>query len=181
MGNYSISIVPRQTTYRGNKESKAQEIVQWLIGEQAIEPTLSDCVLSGSNGGYRIREGFAKFCQIPGFLRLATNGLEVITERDVFTTIENGLGEVRCPRCQYMMTQQIFFNLIDNWWHEKGETFFCPTCGETLSLETIITIPTWGFSDLGFTFWECPQFNEEFIAEFEKRLESPVWVVYTHI
>ena len=184
MSDHSISIVPRQLTYRGDRESKASEIVQWLIEEQAIEPTLNDCDW-GVPGIYRFKENFARFSSYPQYLclDLRLSGLEVIMKRTVFDTMANGLEDVRCPFCRSEIAEEMFFDLIENWWHEKSDAhaLTCPSCGETVSLDAIITEPEWGASDLGFTFWNCPPFIDEFITEFEKRLESPVWVVYRHI
>ena len=100
MGDTSISIVPRQSVFP-NRENKAQEILQWLVSIDIVRPTPTDCILS-SNDGYPISEG-AKFVvaeaeYLP--FSLWTNGLEIITERQVFHTGQNGIERLICPNCK---------------------------------------------------------------------------------
>lgn len=59
MSDYSVSIVPQQSSYPDNKD-KAKEILNWLISEDIIKSSLTDCVL-GPEIGYAISEGAKKF------------------------------------------------------------------------------------------------------------------------
>lgn len=100
MSDHSISIVPRQSSYPDNKV-KAKEIIDWLISLNIVKPTLSDCILSSDNG-YAISDGAKQVTNLPDELPfdLITNGLEIITERQIFHTGENGMDECLCPNCK---------------------------------------------------------------------------------
>ena len=41
--------------------------------------------------------------------------------------------------------------------------------------------PEWGFSNLGFTFWNWPPFTDQFIKNFKQRLGCDVNIVFSHI
>jgi hypothetical protein len=43
MSDYSVSIIPKQSTYP-DKETKAKEILDWLVSLDIVKPTLSDCI-----------------------------------------------------------------------------------------------------------------------------------------
>ena len=100
MSDHSISIVPRQSNYP-DKEDKAKEILEWLVSLDIVKPTLSDCVLSSRNG-YAISNGARFVTTDPDSLPfgLITNGLEIITDRQVFHTGQNGIEELICPDCR---------------------------------------------------------------------------------
>jgi len=59
MSDHSVSIVPQQSFYPENKD-KAKVILDWLISEDIINSSLTDCVL-GAENGYAISEGAKKF------------------------------------------------------------------------------------------------------------------------
>lgn len=184
MSDRSISIVSKQSSYQGNRETKAAEIVAWLVTEQAIEPTRSACVLGNEAGGYRLLPGMRQFCVEPKRFYPDMNplGMEVNLQKTVYDTGENGLDKVSCPACPAEIPEDMFFDLVADWFHH-GERcdLICPSCQNKISLEEIVTEPAWAFSDLGFTFWGCPDLHEEFIVEFEKRLGCPVSVVNCHL
>lgn len=182
MSDHSISIVPKQLTFMGDRHAKAKEIVQWLAEKQAIEPQLSDCVLGGM--GYRLLSGMTQFLEEPEYFRptLVTLGLEVIMENQVFCTIENGIDKVICPHCHSPQPDpDVVYDMAGQWWRDLQDTFPCPSCGRTISIVDWIMEPEWGFSDLGFEFWNCPSFNTEFINEIKNQLGCNVWIVYKHM
>ena len=56
------------------------------------------------------------------------------------------------------------------------ESAVCPGCGEDIGEE----FPPWGFSQIGFTFWNLSDMTDEFVAEFAAVLGEPVQVVWAH-
>lgn len=180
MSDQSISIVPRQSSYP-EKKAKAKEILDWLISKDIVKPSLSECVLS-SDKGYAISEGAKRVTEFPDDLPidLITNGLEVITERQVFHTGENGMDECICPNCNKDISSEdwSFFN---EWAEQKSNNLTCPLCNVATEIHQLEFSPEWGFSDLGFTFWNWPNFKDEFISEFKQKLSCDISIVYSHI
>jgi hypothetical protein len=84
MSDSYISIVPKIKEYPGNKQ-KAKEILNWLIEQDIVKSELTDSVL-GSPLGYSVSNGAKKIVDEPEYLPfdLWTNGLDVITENQVF-------------------------------------------------------------------------------------------------
>jgi len=100
MNDYSIAIVPKQSTY-ANNEQAAKEILQWLVEIDLVNPTRSDCILS-SELGYSISNGAKNVVIEPEYLPfdLIVNGLQIVTERRIFHTGENGIETLICPNCK---------------------------------------------------------------------------------
>ena len=180
MSDHSISIVPRQSAYP-DKEIKAKEILDWLISLDIVKPTLSDCVLS-SNDGYPISEGAKNISSEPDLLPfgLWTNGLEIVTERQVFHTGQNGIETLICPSCKQDMANEDW-NFLNEWGDNKSNNLTCPLCSVATDIHQFKFTPNWGFSDLGFTFWNWSQFTDEFIEAFKQKLNSDIDLVYTSI
>lgn len=180
MSEHSISIVPKQSAYAG-KEIKAREILEWLVSLDIVKPTLSDCILS-FNEGYAISNGAKKVSREPHYLpfSLNTNGLEIIIERRVFHTGENGIEKLICPSCKQDIANKDWI-FLDEWSDNKNNNLICPLCGVGTDIHQYKFVPEWGFSDLGFTFWNWPDFTDDFINLFIQKLAPEVNIVYTHI
>jgi hypothetical protein len=180
MSDHSITIVPRQSSYPDNKV-KAKEILDWLTSQDIVKPTLSDCILSSDNG-YAISDGARRVTNLPDELPfdLITNGLDVITKRQVFHTGGNGMDECICPNCKKNIALEdwSFFN---DWDEQKSNNLTCPLCNVATDIHQFRFTPDWGFSDLGFTFWNWSDLTDEFIAEFRQKLGCDISIVYTHI
>jgi len=180
MSDHSISIVPRQSAYP-DKEIKAKEISDWLVSLDIVKPTLSDCVLS-SNDGYPISEGAKKISSEPNLLPfgLWTSGLEIITERQVFHTGQNGMEELICPSCKQDIANEDW-DFLSEWGDNKSNNLICPLCNAFTDIHQFNFTPNWGFSDLGFTFWNWSKFTDKFIEDFKKKLKCDIDLVYTWI
>ncbi len=157
MSDHSISIVPRRSSYPDNK-AKAQEVLDWLTSQDIVKPTLSDCVLS-SDEGYAISEGAKLVTNLPDELpfNLITNGLEITTQRQVFDTGGNGLDQCICPNCKENIAFEDW-SFIDSW-AEQNNSLTCPLCYVASDVHQFAFSPEWGFSNLGFTFWNWPDFT----------------------
>ncbi len=84
MSDNYISIVPVEEEYPYNQK-KSQAILEWFISRDIVKPNKSDCVL-GADYGYSVSNGASKVVKYPEELPfdLITNGLEIVTESQVF-------------------------------------------------------------------------------------------------
>ncbi|TWJ04594.1 hypothetical protein JN11_00306 [Mucilaginibacter frigoritolerans] len=179
MSDSSTSIVPNITHFL-DREVKAKQIIEWLVSIKAVKPVKTDCILS-SELGYPIDKGASNLVDEPEYLpfSLRCNGLEVVTDREVFHTGQNGLDSFICPKCNE--------NIISNEWdlndyYETGNSLLlCPLCNNASDLNDYLIEPTWGFSNLGFTFWNWPPLKDEVVQEFEKILSCKVKIINSHI
>jgi hypothetical protein len=180
MSDYSISIVPRLTIYPDN-ENKAKEILAWLVSLDIVKPTRSDCILS-SNEGYPISQGAKNVSSKPDLLPfdLLENGLEIITERQVFHTGQNGIEELICPNCKNDIVNEDW-DFISEWNDNKSNNLICPICDIASDIHKFQFTPEWGFSNLGFTFWNWSTLKKSFITDFKQKLGCEINVVYTSI
>jgi hypothetical protein len=180
MSDHSISIVPKLSTYP-NKEPKGKQILEWLISLDVVKPEPSDCTLSNSLG-FSISEGAKGIVKEPSYLPygLVTNGLEVITQRQVFDTGENGIETAICPTCGGNIAEYdwSFFN---EWDEGSSTNITCPLCNVSTNIHLYVFTPEWGFSDLGFKFWNWPEFKENFIEDFKSKLGCEVSIVFQHL
>ena len=180
MSDHSISIVPRQSAYP-DRETKAKEILDWLVSLDIVKPTLSDSVLSSSDG-YAISDGAKLISSEPELLPfgLWTNGLEIITERQVFHTGQNGMEELICPSCKQNIANEDW-DFLSEWGDNKSNNLTCPLCNVATEIHQFKFTPEWGFSDLGFTFWNWSQFTDKFLEDFKQKLNCDIDLVYTWI
>jgi hypothetical protein len=179
MSDTSISLVPKKSTYANNK-IKAKEILDWLVAKDIVKSTLTDCVYS-DDGGYEISEGAKYYTIYPEDLpyEFSPNGLQIVTEREIFHAGENGLEEIICPKCKENIADDDFD--FDPWSNMENDDLHCPQCENKSEIHKYKFEPEWGFSDLGFTFWNWPDFTEEFIKEFEVMLNCEISIVNQHL
>ena len=181
MSDSSISIVCKKSRYLNNKE-KAQEILEWLVVKNIVDSTVSDCTL-GSENGYTVSKGAESVVEEPRFLRFGpgqVNGLSFITERTIFHTGGNGMEELICPSCKNDISQE-GWDFFDPWAGGETDDLTCPSCGNSNEIHDYSFKPEWGFSNLGFTFWNWPPFTDQFIKDFKQRLGCDVNIVFSHI
>jgi hypothetical protein len=180
MSDTSISIVPKILNYPNNKD-KAKEILDWLVSLDIVKPQLSKCIL-GSDYGYCISAG-ARNVTNPLFelpFDLKTNGLGIITDRQIFDTAQNGLDEIICPNCLYdILTKD--WNFFNEWIEDESNNLSCPICNIGHDVHKYKFKPEWGFSNLGFTFWNWPDFTLRYINDFRNKLDCDISVIYQHI
>jgi hypothetical protein len=180
MSDHSVSIVPRQSVYP-DKENKVNEILAWLISVDIVKPTLSDCVL-GSNAGYAISNGAKHISTEPELLpfEIRANGLEIIKERQVFHTGQNGIEELICPNCKQDIAIEDW-DFLSEWGNNKSNNLTCPLCNVATDIHQFKFTPEWGFSDLGFTFWNWPSLSDSFIDDIKQKLGCDIDLVHTWI
>lgn len=180
MSDHSISIVSKKSEYPDNR-IKAEEILKWLISKDIVKSNLSDCILSAEKG-YAVSEGARLITDFPEALPffLSTNGLEIITNREVFHTGETGMEKCICPNCGEDISQEEW-NFIEYWFCHNTDESICPLCDVSVVIHQLEIIPPWGFSNLGFKFWNWPDFKPLFIDEFQNALNCDVIIVNQHV
>ena len=180
MSDHSISIVPRKSDYQ-NREIQAKNIVSWLLSRDIIKPVLSNCVL-GPGKGYAISDGARLVTSFPDALPLGlvVNGLEIITERQIFDTAENGIESLFCPNCKEDISGEDW-SFLNEWADGKSDNLICPQCKQVSEIHNYSFTPDWGFSNIGFIFWNWPELTPEFIEEFKLKLGCEISVVYQHV
>ncbi|CAN5174453.1 hypothetical protein BH11BAC5_BH11BAC5_26320 [soil metagenome] len=68
---------------------------------------------------------------------------------------------------------------LSDWDDNKTNNLTCPLCNVATDIHQFEFIPQWGFSNLGFTFWNWPELSTNFINEFKEKLGCDVDIVYT--
>ncbi|MFP2905228.1 hypothetical protein ACLESD_09260 [Pyxidicoccus sp. 3LFB2] len=154
----------------------AGQLRDWLVAQRIIEPELTDCTLGSP--GHRPGTEHAKALnpsdsEVP---RLWTNGLQIQTGRTVFHTIG---GELTCRPCGARFEpQREWFDAVGVWYEGDDDvTFACPECGKPERLTEWDGEWPWGFSNLGFTFWNWPPLSERFVREVSEQLGRRTLVV----
>jgi hypothetical protein len=152
MRDSSISVVCKKSTCPNSKE-KAQEILAWLVSKDIVDPHPSDCTPGGENG-YMMSKGAASVIKEPKYLHFGPgmiNGLNVITDRQIFSTGQNGLDELICPNCNKDISQENW-DFFDPWASGETDDLACPSCGKASEIHHYTFKPEWGLvtSDLNF-------------------------------
>jgi len=180
MGDYFQTIVDREVS-TAEAQTLASTIRDWLITEQIVEGTPTDCIL-GSDGGYAPGSHFEEVLAQPDIntRRLRTNGLEIDVGRTVFHAGQFGL-ELICPQCGARSDRKslgigsemhaLWGKAVDEWYFDRGPGILaCARCGQAISVVDWCYDPPWGFGNLGFTFWNWPSIKESFVTEMSRRL-----------
>lgn len=178
MSDQSISLVPNLSKYP-DREKKASEILDWLINEKIIENSLSDCTLGGP--GYRFMKNAEKI--IIGYPRigdLVTQGLEISIEKQVYHAGDSGLDSILCPNCK-KNTLDEELEMISQWFEADSSIVKCFLCDYESDINDFEFSPTFGFSNLRFTFWNIQELTDDFVKTFEEKLDCKLKIVYTHI
>jgi hypothetical protein len=180
MGDQSISIVPKRSDFPA-KEIKAKEILDWLVSLDIVKPTPSNCILAMSDG-YEISKGAIQITNNPDLLPFSqsVNGLEIIKERQVFHTGQNGIEKLICPSCRQDISNEDW-DFLNEWAENNSNDITCPLCRTPGEIHNYECTPEWGFSDLGFTFWNWPPLTDDFLNMFRQMLQVDLAIVYTKI
>ena len=169
MSDTYISIVSEKLNV-ANSQNTAEKIVKFLTEQKISQRNLTDCVLSLSHG-HKPAENHQNALKNPklDFTELKTNGIELITEKQVFHNGGNGLDEVNCPYCGENNIENDWGNSLDNWYNgtdsDKVKCFNCNTVNIITKFEFK---PTWAFGNFGITFWNWTELTPQFVTELEK-------------
>lgn len=178
MSDSFISIIPD-----GVKEAEAKEladkVVDKLVQRGIIKIELTNCTLG--NSGHKPGDNYNEAIKGEdfGFRDLVTNGLEIITDRQVFDNGGNGLDEITCPDCNADIIDTDWVGALEEWVNNTGQDrVTCPQCGAKHSISKYNFVPAWGFGNLGFKFWNWPDLTDDFIRNIEQLLRREVTIVY---
>jgi hypothetical protein len=151
-------------------EEAAASICAWLIQDDVILPTPTDCV-PGDEGGYppgrnceRVTEG-----SCADLASLRTNGLRILRGRTIFYSVG---ADIVCSHCGDRTSEGEEFGRALRAWADgdDGATFSCPACGHKKLIAECSFDPPWGFGNLGFKFWNWPPLKDSFVRELSTRL-----------
>lgn len=175
MSDYSLSLVPAVADYPAPPQ-QAAALLAWLVAQQVVAPEASRCTL-GQALGYTPASGAGAVSTQPQLLpyKLATNGLEILTGRQVFDTGSLELTALWCPNCAHNVVAEDWD--LSPWASQESDQLTCPRCGVGAAPNAYRFEPTWGFSNLGFCFWNWPPFTPQFLAHVAQQLGCPVVVV----
>lgn len=182
MGDYATYLVPERCRIDApEREELAQRMVGWLQEKGWIEREKSDCVLGGDGNGWRFTPEGVRHMADADYRGLATYGFGVETyeEKGVFCNYEGGgVESACCPVCDEDIGEG-FFEVVAAWNTDEDWTrAVCPACGEASAITDWQLDPAWGFSQIGFAFWNLNgELTEDFVAEFAAVLGEPVRVV----
>lgn len=181
MSDRQFIIVPQISSYPG-PQARARKIHSWLAGLGVVEARLSPCGLRPGALGYAMAPGAEKILDLPAGMVLPLGaprtGLEIVTERCIYTP-ERGLERrARCPQCRREIGEALFEHL-EVWMPGESDNFECPECGYEDDLNGFAFAQPCAFSDLGFIFnnWPGQYFLRAFLDEFVARLGFPLRVV----
>lgn len=99
--------------------------------------------------------------------------------KEVFHPME-GAGETvaHCPACKKELELGTFGDMINVWFtSDNNPPVPCPLCGAEHDINAYRLDPQWGFSTLGFGFFDIYELSPEFIAAFGAELGEPVRLV----
>lgn len=178
MSDTYITIVPTNVTNEQVAEL-SRRTIDWLIEKEFISRNLTDCVL-GQETGYQPGQRYKEIIDGDdfGLLKLKTNGLEIVIERRVFENGENGLEEIRCPKCGTNNIDSNWGEIIGAWDNAQNGDLKCKKCGSIASITEYDFRPTWAFGEFGLTFWNWPKLTSTFLDDLKKLLKKEIKVVY---
>ncbi|MCY1019926.1 hypothetical protein [Pyxidicoccus sp. MSG2] len=175
MGDYFQNIVARDVSAE-DAPRLAAKIRDWLIARRIIEPELSDCTLG--DPGHRPGPEYALAQETPNsdVLHLSTNGLQIEVGRTVLYNLQ---PELTCRVCGARFEPGRGYQDAVSIWFEGNDavTFGCPQCHTPERLTQWDGASPWGFSHLGFTFWNWSVLSERFIREVSEQLGRRTLVV----
>lgn len=179
MSYSQATIVPRISTFPGH-EAKARVVLRWLSERRIVEALPTTCGRGVGGMGYAVMPGARSVVLHPDRLPFgeAINGLEVVTNRCIYTPTRNFAEEAGCPECRREIGEALFESL-DEWMPGQTDNFTCPECGFEDDINGFMFIPACAFSNLGFIFngWGEAGFHQSFLDEFSARLGFRVALV----
>jgi hypothetical protein len=189
MINMQSIIVPQISTYPA-PEARARKVLAWLVTQQIIAEQLSTCGLNGNRMAYAITEGARQVMEIPDGVALedclpfgrSVHGLEVVTQRCIFTPEKGFEQRARCPECRKQVGE-VLLESLESWMPGETENFICPHCEHEDDINAFPFTQACGFSNLGFIFNNCngAYFKASFLDEFAERLGRPISLVQVQL
>lgn len=162
----------------------AAKVKDWLLAQGIVSNTIcakrsyrdSELLLPGPSAtGWRV-DGDGDFPSM--------HGLDIVTERTVFHTGDNGIQALRCPRCaqDHDPADVPWSESVEAWFTAEGsDTLRCPACDcESSIVDWQFLELNWGFGNLAFGFWNWP-ITEKLAEEIGAVLKHRCRLVHEHI
>lgn len=181
MSDRQYIIVPQVSSYPG-VQSRARKMLRWLSGLNIVEPQLSACGMRPGALAYAMAPGAERVLDLPAGQSLPLGqprtGLEIVTDRCIFTPEKDFERQAGCPHCRREIGE-VLFEHLEIWMPGETDNFQCPECAFEDDLNGFIFPQPCAFSDLGFIFnnWPGEFFLPAFLDEFRERLGFPIRVV----
>ncbi len=185
MINMQSIIVPQISTYPA-PEMRARKVLAWLVSQNVVAEQLTTCARNGSRMGYAIAEGARRVVNMPDGVAeaaclpfgLSEQGLEIITERCIYTPEQGFNKRASCPECRKQVGE-VLLESLESWMPEETDNFICPHCDHEDDINAFSFEQPCGFSNLGFIFnnWDGQYFTADFLADFAERLGRPISLV----
>ncbi|GGX91914.1 hypothetical protein GCM10007386_23590 [Pseudoduganella dura] len=178
MGYWADEIVVREEVTLEEARMLAAAMVAWLADRRIIEdrqcngcfgdnpcyPPGPDYLLACTN----VQPGYGN-SNYASFSTICTNGMRVVVGREFLWNSSGDFPPVPCPRCGGEKSITAYTEAGFEWLEGKAEALQCEHCKEMSPLPEW-EHPTAGFAVLAFEFFNWPEFNREFLAEFSRRL-----------
>ena len=176
-------IVPERFTFNQQELAELENrMIGWLQENGWIESEKSDCVYNEDKGWRFTAAGAARMAADGEYQEsLDIYGISVEKYDDwkgVFTNMEGGLESAVCPVCGKDILDDIY-DMISDW--SIAREYYplkCPQCDAASDIRDFKLYPPWGFSQLGFEFWNLGIIDQEFVREFSEKLGEQVRVVW---
>ncbi|TWI69089.1 hypothetical protein IP91_00154 [Pseudoduganella lurida] len=134
-----------------------ERVTAWLVAEGIV----SSATGSAPGAGHLLGRGpsAAAMDTFPLMEPVAMCGLEVMAERRVFHTGDNGIDSIRCPECgaSHDPDELPWTDAAGSWLEGAADDgMTCPDCGAHPGIAAWEFDLPWGFGNLAFGFWNWP-------------------------
>lgn len=162
--------------------ASATKVVSWLVSQGIILHSTRESMWQQG----RLYEPGPRAAEWSVYVNSGVTqcGLEVVCERTVFHTGDNGLQGFRCPRCSARHEPDAlpWSDAVGAWFEAKPDyTLTCPACnnGSPITEWRFLEFE-WGFGNLGFGFnnWTI---TAELVAAISQVLGHQCRLVHEHI
>ena len=167
----------------GEAEALAEKVVDWLVSEGIILRSTRKNMWRRCGPLYEVGPRAAEW-SVQVDSGVAQCGLDVLCERTVFHTGDNGLQRFRCPNCSALHEPDAlpWGDAVGAWLEAKPDsTLKCSVCNNVSPITAWHFLElAWGFGNLGFGFnnWAITARLATAIAEL---VGHRMQVVHEHI
>jgi len=198
--NYRIICTEKEID---DPQKTIERVIKWLQEKEIIEKTLTDSVLSSKGLGYKPAIKHLEAVQYDeNIMTLKVCGVEPKYGREVFNSgAYTMLTKTICPICnenrfkgitpmQYHMEQTtkeqqksfgIVFNRFTDWIENRPSTLKCNHCNKETSIDLYHFDNTINLSNAGLTFWNWPEFKQDFKKELRKIFQTEIKIIVGHL
>ena len=99
----------------------------------------------------------------------------------VFENGENGLEEIKCPKCGANNIDSEWGEIIARWFNGQNDNLKCVQCSTESSIVDYEFKPTWAFGELGLTFWNWQRLTSTFLDDLKKLWNRDLKVIYGRV